>query len=116
MGKIIRMERERSLRAEYEKRDGDLRELCAIAFERGFIARATAARAGVDGVSVEPVQLQTGRRTSATGMAYARGWRAASVVLLDEYGKLDMDCMRMLTDLFGAWILRYGEHGTSEHT
>lgn len=116
MGKIIRMERERSLRAEYAKRDADLKTLCALAFERGFIARATAARAGVEGVTVEAVPYQTGGKTSATGMAYARGWRAASVVLLDEYGKLDMDCMRMLTELFGAWILRYGEHGTNENT
>lgn len=114
MGKIIEMKRQRCLAEEYARRDADLKTLCALAFERGFIARATAARACVDGV--EAVPYQTGGRTSATGMAYARGWRAASVVLLDEYGKLDTDCMLMLTDLFGAWILRYGEHGTNENS
>lgn len=114
MGKVIEMKRQRCLKDEYEKRDADLKVLCAMAFERGFIARATAARFDVDGVSAVP--YQTGGKTSATGMAYARGWRAASVILLAEDGTLDADCMRLLVDLFGAWILRYGEHGTNENT
>lgn len=108
MGRILEMKRG-CLQAEYDRRSADLDELCLLAFERGFLDRACSARSGVTGVAVLPVQI--GGHTTASGMAYARGWRAADMLLVrEDRAGLEPD---VLTD-FSRMVVRWLEGVTAD--
>lgn len=102
MGKILEMQRG-LLQAEYERRNADLEAARLLSFERGFLDRACAARAGVTGVAVLPVQV--GGRATASGMAYARGWRAADMLLVRESRDgLEPDVLADFARMVARWI------------